>query len=114
MKDLALNSKVLLDNEFDCALQEIDMLLNTTSTELIGYPEYGMSIESFLWTLTPTTGELQKYITDQINTYCVFAKKFSVEVNVEYYKGKYRSIYLVVISMKAPDGKIALRKYQYQ
>ena len=114
MKDLALSNKILLNTDFECALQEIDMLLNTTATELIGYPEYGMSVETFLWTLTPTTSELKKYIQDQINQYCVFARQFSVEVNVEYYKGQYRSIYLVVISMKAPDGRLALRKYQYQ
>jgi len=114
MKDLALNSKVLLDNEFECALQEIDILLNTTSTELIGYPKYGMSIETFLWTLTPTTSELQKYIQDQIMTYCVYARKYSVDVNVEYFQGQYRSIYLVIISMQAPDGRTAIRKYQYQ
>ena len=114
MKDLALDSRILLQTEFDCALQEIDILMNTTSTELIGYPEYGMSIDTFLWTLTPTTTELQKYIYDQIVTYCPNAKAFSVDVHAEYFKGNYRSIYLVMISLKAPDGRTALRKYKYQ
>lgn len=114
MKDLALNDKVLLENEFDCALQEIDMLFSTTSTELIGYPEYGMSLESFLWTLSPTTSELQKYITQQIDAFCPYAKKFGVNAQVQYYKGSYRSIYLVIITMKAPNGETAIRKYQYQ
>ena len=48
MLDLALDGRIFLDNELDCALQEIDMLLNTENTELIGYPSYGTEFESFL------------------------------------------------------------------
>ena len=61
MLDLALDGRIFLDNPMDCALQEIDMLLNTENTQLIGYPNYGTEFESFLWTLSPTTIEIEKY-----------------------------------------------------
>ena len=114
MIDLALDNRVLLDDELSLAIQEIDMLFNTTCTELIGYPEYGLSIETFLWTLTPTTSELKKYLNDQVKRYCPIAQKFNVDINVEFYQGKFRSVYLVMISLEAPDGTIITRKYQYQ
>lgn len=114
MIDLALDNRVMLDNDLDLAIQELDMLFNTTCTELIGYPDYGISIETFLWTLTPTTSELKKYINNQIKEYCVFANMFKVNVDVEFYQGKFRSIYLVMITLETPNGDMITRKYQYQ
>ena len=45
MIDLAIDSKVFITNEFDAAMQELDIILNTTNTELIGYPSFGTNFE---------------------------------------------------------------------
>lgn len=115
MIDLALDDRILLNDDFDLAIQELDMLFNTSCTELIGNTDYGLNLESFLWTLTPTTNELNKYINDKIQQYCVFANKFKVSVQTQYMKGTYRSIYVVYISLTDPrTGEITNRKYQYK
>lgn len=114
MKELAIDSRVFLDDSLDCAIQEIDLLLNTNNTELIGDTNFGVELETFLWTLTPTTVELQKYITDKINFYTYYCKKFIVDVNVTYLTGEYRSIYLVEITFRSKDKVLAVKKYQYQ
>ncbi len=115
MIDLALDNRILLNNDFDLAIQEIDMLFNTTNTELLGDTNYGLSLESFLWTLTPTTTELDKYINEKIQQYCVFANKFNVSVQSPYYQGSYRSIYVIYISITDPTtGVTAKRKYHYK
>lgn len=114
MKDLAIDSRVFLDNDLDCALQEIDLLLNTTNTELIGDTSYGVELETFLWTLTPTTTELQKYITDKLNAYTYYCKKFAMDVECSFIEGTYRSIYLVEITLKSNGNIIGRKNYQYQ
>lgn len=114
MKDLAIDSRVVLDTDLDCALQEIDLLLNTTNTELIGDTQFGVELETFLWTLTPTTMELQRYIEEKIKSYSFYCRKFYVEVNCTYLEGVYRSIYLVEILLKLGDKVVGTKKYQYQ
>lgn len=114
MFDLALDGRVFLNNELDCALQEIDMLLNTENTELIGYPNYGTEFESFLWTLTPTTTEIEKYIKDKLNSDTFFLHKFDYRVIANYMEGEYRSIYYVKILIIKEEQILAVREYQYQ
>lgn len=114
MIDLALDNRVLLSDDFDLAIQEIDMLFNTTNTELLGDTNYGLSLETFLWTLTPTTTELNNYINEKIHEYCVFASQFKVNAHVEYYQGTYRSIYVVYINLTNPSGEVVTRKYLYK
>lgn len=113
MIDLALDSRMFINSEFDEALQEIDLILNTTSTELLGDPYYGVTLETFLWTLTPTTSELEEYITGKLRN-TLFASKFGLTVNAQFYRGAYRSVYLVNITLKNAAGETVTRKYQYQ
>lgn len=114
MLDLALDGRVFLDNPLDCALQEIDMLLNTENTQLIGYPNYGTDFESFLWTLSPTTLEIEKYVKEKIQTSTYFANKYQIYVKASYMEGEYRSIYYVRILLIDDEGNSGVREYQYQ
>ena len=41
MIDLSLDNKVLVTDVMDAAVQELDILFNTTPTELLGYTSYG-------------------------------------------------------------------------
>ena len=100
MLDLALDSRLFLYNKIDCAVQELDMLLNTENTELIGYPTFGTEFETFLWTLTPTVNALEEYILDKIN--------------IHYLQGEYRSIYYVQIFLSDNDGNTAEKIYRFQ
>lgn len=114
MLDLSLDNRIFLDTELDCALQEIDMILNTENTELLGYPSYGTDFESYLWTLTPTTHELEKYIKDKLTSNTLFVNKFKLYVTAEFLQGEIRSIYRVKIILVADDGTKGVREYQYQ
>ena len=49
MIDLALDGRVMIRNIMDEAVQELDILFNTDTTELLGYPTYGTNFEQFLW-----------------------------------------------------------------
>ena len=114
MKDLAIDSRMFLDDEIDLAIQEIDLIMNTMPTELIGDTGFGVELEPFLWTLTPTTTELQNYITDKINTFGFYCRKYIINVKCTFMKGEYRSIYLVEITLNNEDTQLASKKYQFQ
>ena len=113
--DLSLDNRIFLDSELDCALQELDLILNTSNTELLGDTSYGTEMESFLWTLTPMTAELDRYLREKLLTNSYYLKKFNVDININYMKGEYRSIYLVSITVTdTSSGQQKIRTYRFQ
>lgn len=107
MIDLAIDGRVFLYDEFDVAIQELDLLFNTENTELIGDPTFGSNFEQFLWMLTPANEELTKYIYELIDK-TTYLKKYVFGVNVTAVKGEYRLIYRVQLDLrKSKDDKIA-------
>ena len=44
--DLAIDGQVFITNTVDAALQEIDLIFNTTNTELIGHPAFGTNFDT--------------------------------------------------------------------
>ena len=89
MIDLSLDHRVFLNSVFDAAIQELDLLFNTETTELINDPMFGTNFEQFLWQLTPTTQELKKYIIEKIDGTLFLSKfNYTVDINVDFYKDK--------------------------
>ena len=64
--DVGLFDKVVVNSYLDLALQELDILFNTRPTELLGHPTFGINFEQFLWTLTPSSDTLERYIKEKI------------------------------------------------
>ena len=113
MIDLSLDHRVILNSEFDAGLQELDLLFNTETTELINDPTFGTNFEQFLWQLTPATSALKKYIIEKINdTYFLSKMNYDVEANL--YKGEIRMIYDVQIHIEDNRGNKTTRKYQFR
>ena len=114
MIDLALDDRIFLDNPLDCALQEVDMILNTENTELLGDPQYGTDFEQFLWTLTHSVTSIEEYIKEKLTANSLFINKFKLYVHCDFLEGTYRSIYHVKIVLVDNDGNKGIREYQYQ
>lgn len=111
MIDLAFDNRIVITNELDLALQEIDILFNTENTELIGDPSYGVDFEQFLWILTPTTSELEKYIREKLNT-LYFLNQFEYQVHVDFEPGEIRSIYHVTINIYISENQYLTKQYE--
>lgn len=103
MLDLAVDSRIMLDNVLDCALQELDMLFNTTNTEVLGNMDYGCNFEQFLWSLTPNDEQLKNYIRERIRLNTYYFKQFDYDIDVQSEMGEYRDIYYVTITMKVDE-----------
>ena len=113
MIDLAIDSKVFIRNEFDAALQELDIILNTPNTELIGNPSFGTNFEQFLWQLNPASNSIKEYIYEKIDG-TLYLRKMKVDIFVDVMKGDYRMIYDVIINVYNNEGELQQRKYQFR
>lgn len=111
MIDLAFDNRIILTNELDLALQEIDILFNTENTELIGDINYGVNFDQFLWILTPTTTELEKYIYDKLRT-LYYLNTFEYNVTVDFEPGEIRSIYHVKIDIYIGANQVLTKEYE--
>lgn len=101
MIDLALDSRIFITTPLDEALQELDILFNTTNTELIGDPSYGTNFEQFLWQSNDASSTIKRYIQEKAkDTY--FLSQMIVDIDVEILDGEYRNIYDVKITVS--DG----------
>lgn len=97
--DFSLDNRIMLDNSLDCAIQELDMLFNTTNTELIGDTNYGTNFEQFLWQLTPSPSELKRYINEKIQQYTYYMLQYDYDINIRTELGELRDIYYVEITL---------------
>ena len=117
MIDLSLDYNVFINSEFDAALQELDLLFNTETTELINNATFGTNFEQFLWQLTPATQSLKQYISEKINETkpSIMYKNMKTEVNAEQLKTIYRIQFSVLQSYEADtwydaNGRIVFTK----
>lgn len=97
MIDLALTDDIFNTSVIDEAIQELDILFNTTSTELIGDTSYGSNFLKFLWALTPMEDSLKNYVLGLITGYTLYASSLRHEVNVEKYDDVNESVYAVEV-----------------
>lgn len=99
--DIALiGDNLYIEDLFDAAIQELDLLMNTEETELLGDPKYGTNFETFLWTLNPMEYEVQEYIDRKINLHTYFCRMLSIHTNVKVQEGTQRDIYIIEINFK--------------
>lgn len=113
MLDLAIDNRLLITDELDEAIQELDLLLNTENTELIGHTEFGVSLDQFLWTLTPMTSALKEYLKNKLAT-LYYLNKFNYELDVEFLQGEYRSIYHVKIYIYIDKDRTIKKEYEFR
>jgi len=112
--DLSLDSRLFIRNELDAGVQELDLLLNTTNTELINYPQFGTDFEQFLWQLNPAPQAVKKYIDEKIRDCTLYLRKLRVNTSVDVVKGEYRMIYNVIFNISDEEGNNIQRKYQFR
>lgn len=113
MIDLALDGRVIIRNILDEAVQELDILFNTDTTELLGYPTYGTNFEQFLWRISPEEDRLKQYIRDQIaNTIYLSQLKTDIDVTTDF--GQYRLIYNIKIRVYDNNNNELIRNYEFR
>lgn len=100
MLDLSLGSSIYINDIWDAAVQEIDLIFGTVNTELIGYPSFGTNFDEFLWSLTPTTTALEQYIEEKLRE-TSFVSRLNHHVLINYHidEKSYENVYNVTITL---------------
>lgn len=111
MKDLALSDNIFIESTIEEAIQELDILFNTTPTELLGDTTYGSNFLQFLWSLTPMEESITKYIYERISGYTIYASSLKKEVNVTKYDDVNESIYVIEISLYDENDNEYYKEY---
>lgn len=103
MLDIGLKDDIFISNELDAALQELDILFNTENTQLLGVPSYGVNFEQFLWSLTPATDSIEKYLKNKITTCTYHLAKLPYTIQAEYIYGDGECIYVIHFALQYKD-----------
>lgn len=113
--DLALDNSLVIDDPIDAAIQELDILMSTENTEMLGDPSFGVNLEQFLWQLTPSPIEVKSYLDRKILESTFWCTRLNVNVAVDVLPGTLRNIYEVTITLQIPNGsKEVSKKYQFR
>lgn len=104
MIDLGLIKPVVI-NDLEEAIQEIDILFNTTPTELLGDTNYGVNFYRYLWQLTPSPESLKKYIIEKLTNSAYYYNIFLYYINVTTINLDVNDLaYRVEITIKTDDS----------
>ena len=67
-------------------LQEIEIILTTPMTAVIGSPKFGASLDMYLHTLGTNESDMKSRINQQIQQYSSYGGEFSWKLSVTFYK----------------------------
>jgi len=85
-------------SELEIFLQSVDMILTTRKGSLLGDPEFGLALDSYLWSFTGGSSGLKQEIMQQITQYTYSERTISYDIEVNFISGNvYDSILVDVI-----------------
>lgn len=97
--DISIGEDLVVSDVIQEAIQELDMLMSTERTQLIGAPEFGLSMELFLWELEPSVSQIKDHIVSTITANTTWMKLLNYDVNVNVAPGTEHGIYTVTITI---------------
>ena len=74
-----------INDTLEIFLQEIEMILSTPMTSVLGAPQFGASLDLYLHNVGLNEGDIKSRIANQIQTYSQYATDFNWDVNVTFY-----------------------------
>jgi len=67
-------------------LQEIEMVLGTPPTTVLGRADFGVGLRSYLWDFNVGESELKQAINQQITLNCALSGEFNYSIDVQFYE----------------------------
>jgi|JI61114BRNA_FD_contig_31_5616341_length_664_multi_2_in_0_out_0_2 phage baseplate assembly protein W len=84
-------------DEIETLLGQLRMILLTNRGEIIGAPNFGVSLEETIFSLDYNEYAIRSALNDQLLMFCPLANKFDVKFDVKFAKGTVRDICLIDI-----------------
>ena len=109
MLDFNISNKysdaLYIDNDVDFVLQQIDMLFDTDSNEVLGDPNFGTNYERYLYNLNIGNSSIEQKIYNDIMN--LDLRGFNVSVDVHIVEGTIHDIVFVDIILHGNYGEFA-------
>ena len=106
---------LIIEDVLEAAIQELDILFGTENTELLGYVDYGVNFEQFLWQMQPNEGEVNSYVRNIILLYTYYCKGLDIIVDTSVVMGTLRDVYVINISLKDGSGsRVKTKNYVFK
>jgi len=87
--------KLDISDEYEMLYSKIMMILSTRAGDVLGDPEFGMSLEDKLFTFDVSEETLKQEIYTQIQKYIPEAGKFDLKIDIKKFRGSVRDIILI-------------------
>tara|TARA_R100000005_G_C4962255_1_gene178467 strand:+ start:180 stop:542 length:363 start_codon:yes stop_codon:yes gene_type:complete len=81
-----------MDDTLEMFKQQIESVLFTPKTSVLGNVDFGASLEEYIWSFRTSADDLNYAITNQISAYCSLAGEFPYTIDTKFYAGTIRDI----------------------
>jgi len=79
-------------DDIDILIEQINMLLYTEKTEVLGEHQMGSGLEGLIYEFNLTAGQIERTLEEQIEKYIPMSSNYNIEVKCQFYKGTVRDI----------------------
>lgn len=79
-------NNIEVNDKLEMFLQEIEMVLGTPPTTVLGRTNFGVGLQSYLHNFNVGESELKEAINQQIILNCALSGEFRYTISVEFYK----------------------------
>jgi phage baseplate assembly protein W len=86
-----------VNDDMEMLIQQIKMILMTNQGEVLGAPDFGMSLEELLYTMNVNEFSLRSQLQDHLMKFCPLAAKYNVNFQIKFVQGTVRDICLIDI-----------------
>jgi hypothetical protein len=97
-----IKDKIETGNDFEYLLTQIEMILFTQKTEVLGSHGFGSDLETLIFETNLSASTIENVIIEQIRAYCDLANTYNVQAVCQFYKGVDRDLAVLDISI---DGR---------
>ena len=98
------DNQLELEDALELFKQQIESVLFTPKTTVMGQLNFGASLEEFIWSFRTSSEELNYAVTNQISAYCSMAPEFTYKVSSTFYAGSIRDIAEITIEINDSTG----------
>ena len=105
-----LGDRVEISDELESAVQQVKMTLFTKKGEVLGEPDFGIELDSYLFEYSIDPSRLSQDATSQINKYVAESRKRQISVSPSMYPDdkSNRDIFVLLIDIPELKNSIAM------
>ncbi len=106
-----LGDRVEISDELESAIQQVKMTLFTRKGEVLGEPDFGIDLDSYLFEYSIDPLSLAQDATGQINKYVAEARKRQITVSPSMYPDDKSNRDIFVLLIDIPELKNSLAMF---